>query len=279
MHDSNKPGSTHSEPSGSTQDNFIIVQVGGGCCKPSPPMVTPTQLRQKIKATTRDTGLVCDMMFCHSYLTPTKSSIEDTPTADNDNNPFILEPTIPSAAKVQTDTSATIEMGMPFMFINNVHVINLIVVTEGDDTPRPSEKAAQKCGPSVAPLNALSGMPSAPATQKPGPLAGPVNTLSGTPSAPTTQKLVAPLDTLSGTPSPTIQKSGCSVPHLDTLSHVMPRPPGLSAVLDSMGFEPTKSVQILISHIGVKFILVWTSTNCTIVSRLCIRPRPFHICC
>ena len=256
MHGSNEPESNHSEAFGSTQDDFIIVQVGGGRREPSPPMVvTPTRLHQRIKPTTRNTGLVRDASFHHSYMTPTKSSVEDTPTTDNDDNPFLSEPTIQTATKAQTDTSMTIKMGMPFVFINGVHVINLIAVTEGDDTPCPSERAAQQPGSSVAPLNTLSGVSSAPATRRPGPSVDALDTLSGTPSSPTAQKpgpSVSPLDTLLGAPPPpTVQKSGISVPHLDTLLRSMPRPLGLSAALDSLGFEPAESVQIPISHVGV----------------------------
>ncbi|KAI6130791.1 hypothetical protein EDD16DRAFT_1027724 [Pisolithus croceorrhizus] len=39
-------------------DDYIQVQVGGGRREPTPVIVTPTRLRQKIKATGRDTGLV-----------------------------------------------------------------------------------------------------------------------------------------------------------------------------------------------------------------------------
>jgi len=256
MHGSNEPESNCSEAFGSTQDDFVVVQVGGGHREPSPPVVvTPTRLCQRIKATTRDTGLVRDTSFRRSYMTPTKSSVKDTSTADNDDNPFLSEPTIQTAAKAQTDTSMTIKTGTPFVFINGVHVINLIAVTEGDDTPRPSERAAQQPGSSVAPLNTLSGVSSAPAARRPGPLVDPLDTLSGAPSAPTAQKpgpSVSPLDTLPGAPPPpTVQKSGISVPRLDTLSRSMPRPLGLSAALDSLGFEPAESVQIPISHVGV----------------------------
>jgi len=261
-----------------------------------PAVVTPTQLHQKIKATTRDTGLVRDASFRRSYLTPTKSSTEDIPTADNDDNPFLSEPIIQTATKVQTDISVTIKMGTPFGFVNSVDVINLIAVTDGNDTPCPSERAARKPGPLVIPLNTLSGMPSAPAIRKPGPSVSPLNTLSGAPSVPATQKpgpsadpleillgmpsapaaqkpgpSVASLGTISGVPSArAIQNSGVSVTRLDTLLHAMSRPPGLSAALDSLGFEPAESVQIPISHIGVQFILSQISANCIIVTRPCI---------
>ncbi|KIM60113.1 hypothetical protein SCLCIDRAFT_125021 [Scleroderma citrinum Foug A] len=40
-------------------DDYVHVQVGGGCRELSPPViVTPTHLCQRIKATGRDTGLV-----------------------------------------------------------------------------------------------------------------------------------------------------------------------------------------------------------------------------
>ena len=59
----------------------------------------------------------------------------------------------------------------------------------------------------------------------------------------------------------------------------MSRPPGLSAALDSLGFEPAESVQIPISHVGVQFILSQISANCIIVTRPCVRRRPFQFPC
>jgi len=122
MHGSNEPGmpdppgnrlpspstcseahSTHPEKSTSTQDDFVIVQVGGGHREPSPaPATTPTRLRQKIKATTRDTGLVRAASRRRSHMSPIEPG--DFQTADDDN-PFLSEPVIQAAAKVQTDTS------------------------------------------------------------------------------------------------------------------------------------------------------------------------------
>jgi len=196
-------------------------------------------------------------------------------------------------------------MGMPFGFVNSVDVINLIAVTDGNDTPRPSERATRKPEPSVIPLDTLSGVPSAPAIHKPGPSVSSLNTLSGVPSVPATQKpgpsadpleillgapsapaaqkpgpSVASLGTISGAPSArAVQNSGVSVTCLNTLSCAMSRPPGLSAALDSLGFEPEESVQIPISHVGVQFILLQISANCIIVTRLCVRRRPFQFPC
>jgi len=39
-------------------DDYVHVQVGGGCWVSPPVIVTPTRLRQRIKATGRDTGLI-----------------------------------------------------------------------------------------------------------------------------------------------------------------------------------------------------------------------------
>ncbi|KAI5999187.1 hypothetical protein EDD15DRAFT_2193869 [Pisolithus albus] len=66
------------------------TQIGGGCREPSPVIVTPTRLRQKIKATGRDTGLVREASFRRSQLpkpaTPPSASKDTT----IDDDPFLF---------------------------------------------------------------------------------------------------------------------------------------------------------------------------------------------
>lgn len=127
MHGSSKPGmpglapgnclpspstcsethSVHPEKNTSSQDDFVIVQVGGGCREPLPaPATTPTRLHQKIKATTKDTGLVHEASRRRCHMSPIEPAIGDCQNANN-VNPFLSEPNIQAAAKVQTDTSRT----------------------------------------------------------------------------------------------------------------------------------------------------------------------------
>jgi len=125
MHDSDEPGadpqaihlpslstcldtsSAHPALSASSQDDFVLVQIGGGCCKPLPALeMTPTQLRQKIKATTRDTGIVHEVSFHRSHLPLVEPSTEGTWNAD-DIDPFLSEPTIQTVSKT-TSTSKSL---------------------------------------------------------------------------------------------------------------------------------------------------------------------------
>jgi len=177
MHDSNKPGmpdppgnrlpspsmhseahSTHPEKHASTQDDFVIVQVGGGRREPSPaPATTPMRLRQKIKATTKDTGLVREASHRRSHMSPIETAIGDCQNAD-DVNPFLSEPNIQAAAKVQTATSLATSLSKSPAFYKSHPIFNANVVGD-DDTPRPTP-AAQKPEASVHPLDTLTRVPS-----------------------------------------------------------------------------------------------------------------------
>ncbi|KIK16567.1 hypothetical protein PISMIDRAFT_15735 [Pisolithus microcarpus 441] len=93
----------------SSSDDYLQVQVGGGRREPSPIIVTPTRLHQKIKATGRDASLVRDASFHRSQLpkqaTPLPTSKETT-TCDN---PFLS----PSNSEPFRDTAPSVAKGPP----------------------------------------------------------------------------------------------------------------------------------------------------------------------
>ena len=68
-------------------DDYIHVQVGGGRREPTPVIVTPTRLRQNIKAMGKDTGVVRDAALRRSQL---PKSV--TPSQVSNDDPFLSEP-------------------------------------------------------------------------------------------------------------------------------------------------------------------------------------------
>jgi len=138
------------ELSTSGQDDFMLVQVGGGRREPSPaPEMTPMQLRQKIKATTRDTGIVREASFRRSHLPLVEPSTEGIQNAD-DVNPFLSEPVNQTASKTDTSlTSKSLNFFEWYLLLNHMDL-----AADGDETPR--GPAVQKPVPAVNPLNTLT---------------------------------------------------------------------------------------------------------------------------
>jgi len=85
------------------QDDYVLVpQEGGGRREPSPSIqITPTRLRQKIKATTRDTGLIHEASFRRSLI-PSSETPTDFPQSSDGDNPFLSEPLINIASNTIT---------------------------------------------------------------------------------------------------------------------------------------------------------------------------------
>ncbi|KIO00404.1 hypothetical protein M404DRAFT_29553 [Pisolithus tinctorius Marx 270] len=226
--------SAHPEPSASTHDDFVVVQVGGGRHEPTPPFVTPMRLHQKVKATTRDTGLVHEASLCRSHMLAT----------DNDDNPFLSEPIVPNT---RVDTSPMKNPGNPGIPkpgcsvpplntltgvpsklppeqsspIANVQTNTSLTknpIVEGDYTPRLAGPAVSKRGCSVPPLSTLTRVPSKSPPDLPVPSTQPSTTLTNE---------VAKEAPAQGT----------------TLA--LTRAPGLapSYALDRLGFEPVGIVE------------------------------------
>jgi len=102
----------HPELSTGFQDDYVLVQEGGGRREPSPStMITPTRLRQRIKATTRDTGLIHEASFRRSHIPPSETSMDVPQSSDGDNNPFLSEPLIKTVSNARSDTSITENIG------------------------------------------------------------------------------------------------------------------------------------------------------------------------
>jgi len=97
-------------PAFSTND-YVHVQVSGGRRELTPPViVTPTRLRQRIKATGRDTGLVRDASFRRSQLLPPVTLPQTTAEINVDDDPFLSEPImqplkVPSNGGAQQSTT------------------------------------------------------------------------------------------------------------------------------------------------------------------------------
>ncbi|KIM50169.1 hypothetical protein SCLCIDRAFT_34584 [Scleroderma citrinum Foug A] len=90
-------------------DDYILLppQEGGGHHEPSPSiMITPTQLCQKIKATTQNTGLIHEASFRRSFVPSTETSADVLQSSDGDN-PFLSEPLIKAVSNTHGNTSIT----------------------------------------------------------------------------------------------------------------------------------------------------------------------------
>ena len=95
-------------------DNYVLLppQEEGGRREPSPStMITPTRLRQKIKATTRDTGLIHEASFCQSFAPSTKCSTDVPQSLDGDTNPFFSELLRKTASNTCGNISITENIG------------------------------------------------------------------------------------------------------------------------------------------------------------------------
>ncbi|KAI6104056.1 hypothetical protein EDD16DRAFT_245589 [Pisolithus croceorrhizus] len=90
-------------------DDYIQVQVGGGCREPTPVIVTPTHLQQKIKATGRDTGLVRDASFRRSQLPKQVTLLPATKETCTDDDPFLSQPD----GQLFCDTTSPVTNGSP----------------------------------------------------------------------------------------------------------------------------------------------------------------------
>ena len=92
-------------------DDYVHVQVGGGRRELSPPViVTPMCLCQRIKATSRDTGLVRDASFRQSQLLPPVTPPHTSTDMQMDDDPFLSEPImqlleVPSNGGAQQSTA------------------------------------------------------------------------------------------------------------------------------------------------------------------------------
>ena len=94
-------------------DDYVLLppQEGGGHHEPSPSIViTPTRLRQKIKATTRDTGLIHEASFRRSFVPSTETSM-DVPQSSDGDDPFLSEPLIKTVFNTCSNTSITENIG------------------------------------------------------------------------------------------------------------------------------------------------------------------------
>lgn len=135
-----------------SSDDYVQAQIGGGRCEPSPVIVTPMRLRQKIKATGRDTGLVQEASFRRSQLpkpaTPPSASKDTT----IDDDPFLF-------SNCDEDRSSDLRHQVPESTSHH-HVDKLFSDTTpsvtngspqgpGEETPRPHQPPVTKSIPSI----------------------------------------------------------------------------------------------------------------------------------